>query len=104
MKKISIVFLLMFASVLSLTSCEVHFGQNSFDVPWWVIAVPVLFITIIIMVMVQKDIIGNSYSCPQCGECFKPKWYEFSAWLHINDSRVVRCPKCGRKGFCKPKE
>lgn len=85
-------------TALSLTSCDVHFGETHFDVYPWVIGIPVA----LIFVIAHCIIIFRIYECPECKTKFRPRWYEVSSWLHDGNRRVVRCPHCQRKGFCRP--
>ena len=94
----------LFPLMLVLTSCEVHWFGESWQVPWYVIAIPVAVIILFGFILALRSIIHHTYKCPKCGEEFQPKWYEFSAFLRDGDDRVMRCPKCGRKGFCKKKD
>ncbi len=92
--------LLLLSSALLLTSCRVNWFGSHFDVPWYFIVVPVfvLFITLY-LVMISK-----TYVCPKCKTEFKPKWYQIYITIHFGNSRIAKCPKCGRKGFCKVKK
>ncbi len=101
MKRYLRLCLLLFASALVLGSCDVRvnwFGEHTY-VPWYFVALPAVLIPIIAHIC----FVCQTYRCPKCGHTFRPKWYEFSSWIHDDGKRVVECPKCGRKGFC-PKE
>ena len=89
---------------LILTSCEVHFLGQSFDVPWYAIAVPTAVFSLIVFLIAHLLIIRKTYRCPACGTEFQPNRTEISVWLHQNGERVMRCPICGRKGFCPQKD
>lgn len=84
-------------TALMLNSCHVNWFTESYDVPWWMIAVPVVLILVISHIL----IVTHTYHCPDCGECFRPKWYEITVWFHSPRGRVMKCPKCGYSGFCK---
>ena len=100
MKK-TLSLLSLFSLSLLLSSCKVNLiGGQTIDVPWYVIAVFVA----VLCVIVHVALISYTYTCPECGTEFKPKWYEISIWLHINSRRVAKCPHCGRKGFCQQKQ
>ncbi len=105
MKKLMLI-LLPAALMLALTSCtvEVHWFDKSTYVPWYAVWVPAIAVLIIILAVAHKIIIGKKYKCPECGQIFSPGPFEISAWLHINDKRLMRCPKCRRRSFCKPYE
>lgn len=87
-------------TMLSLTSCKVNWFDKQYDVPWWVIAVPVLVFSAIALFAGGKYIASKKYVCPQCQTSFHPKWWQAMFSIHMNDDRVFKCPHCGRKGFC----
>jgi len=87
---------------LSLASCDVHFGNHHYNVPWQIIAIPVLLICAVICIAAHRSIISKTYVCPDCGTKFRPGWYNISSWIHLNGERVLKCPHCRRKGFCRP--
>jgi len=99
MKKV-LYLLLLFASTLALSSCQVNWFGNHFDVPWYFLAVPIC----ILFVVLYLSILSKTYICPNCKTEIKPKWYQIYITLHFNGSRVAKCPNCGRKGFCKKKD
>ncbi len=41
------------------------------------------------------------YECPNCGEKFKPTMKAFIFGAHFGFTRRLKCPKCGKKSFCK---
>ena len=102
MKRKLILFALAASSMLFLTSCDIHFGDAHYDVSPFVIAIPVFIICAAICVIAQVSIIRKWYKCPMCQATFRPKWYEMSVWLHDGKRHVVKCPHCGRRGFCSP--
>ena len=95
--------LVVFAVFLTpcLTSCEVHWFNQSYDVPWWTIAIPVTLIFVVTWFFAGKIIAKKEYRCPKCQKNFYPTWWKAAFSIHINDDRVFKCPHCGRKGFCK---
>ena len=99
MRKI-ILSILLAMSALSLCSCKVNWFGESFDAPWYVIAIVIAVIAVIVYV----PIISSTYVCPKCNTEIKPKWYQLSVCIHMNGERLVKCPHCGRKGFCKRKK
>ena len=93
--------MLLFTVVLTLSvflpSCNVHFGEQHYEVHWWVIAIPV----VLIFTLAHCLVIKKKYQCPKCKAVFRPRWYEISTWVPVGEERVVKCPKCHRKGFCR---
>ena len=97
MKKLVLTTTLFLLTFL-LTSCNVNWFGDSLYVPWYWVVLPVFLIFVVSYLILMS----RTYICPNCKNEFKPKWYEFSVCLHFNGKRVVKCPKCGRKGFCSP--
>ena len=88
------------ATTIGLSSCKVNMIDRQYEVPWWVIAIPVVIFVIIALVVAGKCIASKKYVCPECNGTFKPKWWNASLSLHSNDERVFKCPHCGKKNFC----
>lgn len=99
MKKIFISLFLLI-STLMLSSCRVNWFGDKIDVPWYYIAIPI----IILIAVLYPLMLSRTYVCPDCKTEFKPKWYHLFITIHFNGSRMAKCPKCGRKGFCKRKK
>ena len=99
MKKISFA-LLTIISAFTLTSCKVNWFNQQYDVPWWVIAVPVVIFSAIVFFVAGKHIASKSYVCHKCYKTFYPKWWKAAFTIHMNGDRVFKCPHCGRWGFC----
>ena len=87
-------------STLTLTSCKVNWFGESFDAPWYVIAIPVA----IIAIAGYFILMNTTFICPDCNTEFKPKWYQLSVTVHFGNKRLVKCPKCGKKGFFERKK
>ena len=101
MKKIT--FVLLIAALMSLfTSCKVNWFDQQYDLPWWMIAIPVVILLTVTWFFGGKYIASKEYICPKCGKNFHPKWWNAAFSVHINNDRVFKCPHCGRKGFCSP--
>ena len=98
MKKF-LIFALSLASALLLSACEDANvkADNGYEIA-------ITFIVVAVIVVVSHIIlVSKTYICPGCGSEIKPKWYHFSVGIHFRSKNVVKCPKCGRKGFCEPK-
>ena len=88
--------------LLCLTSCEVHWFSQSYDVPWYVV-VPLTAVFIVLVTLWTGHLISKrSYRCAQCNKTFHPPWHSALISIHMGDRRVFRCPHCGHKGFCSP--
>ncbi len=100
MKKLIGLFTVFGIMIFSLTSCQAHWFDKQFTVPWYVIVVPSIAIVLIAWFTATKHIISQKYVCPECGKTFYPKWKDSAFSVHMNDNRVLKCPHCGKKGFC----
>lgn len=87
---------------LCLTSCRVNWFDEHYNVPWWVITVPVVIFILIVCTAEGKHIASKKYTCPNCNKQFYPKWWKAAVSIHDhgNNYRVFKCPHCGKKGFC----
>jgi len=96
MKKVLFILLLP----VFLTGCEVHFGGASYNVPWWVIALPTAAILLAAFIYQGQTISKFWFSCPSCHKRFRPNWLMSAFSIHINDAHIFRCPHCGTRGIC----
>ena len=95
-KKISLA-LILFGVCLSLCSCRVNWFNETYDAPWYVIALPVALVFVVLYIRIFKA----TYVCPHCKTEFKPKWYQLSITVHMMGKRLAKCPTCGKKSFCE---
>ena len=89
-------------AAFSLTSCQVNLGEAHFTVPWWAIVIPSILIVVIAWFAAAKHVASQKYVCPECGKSFYPKWWNAAFSVQMNDDHALKCPHCGRKGFCPP--
>lgn len=78
--------------------------MNKIILEWQTLSDTLIFtvvVTVIASIIAQIIISRQKYVCPKCGAVISPKWYHFSASLHRGSDRIVKCPHCGRKGFCR---
>ena len=100
MKRFLKLSLLCVIIALMLTSCTVNWFGETREAPWWSIAIPVAIVSIAGYFLIMNA----TYVCPYCGFEFKPKWYELSALVHMGRARIMKCPACGKRGYCKHKK
>lgn len=100
MKKIVSLILFLCVSILCFTSCQVNWFGEQYTVPWWVIAIPSVMIVAVALLLSGKNIASKKYVCPECGKKFYPHFWNAMFSVHMNDDRVLKCPHCGRRGFC----
>lgn len=91
-------------TALCLTSCEVHFFSKSYDVEWYVVAIPAAAVTVAATLIAGWAISRNTYICPHCGKKFRPKITQTMLSLHVGTDRYFKCPECGRRSFCKKED
>lgn len=41
------------------------------------------------------------YKCPHCSNTFIPTFVQYTFGMHILTTRRLKCPHCGKKGWCK---
>lgn len=73
---------------------------------WLRIACIVFSLLIIILgigVCCVLTVDAGVYQCPNCGEKFVPSMKDFIFGAHTLSKRKLKCPKCGKKNFCKKK-
>ncbi len=96
-----ILTLITLLSTLFLASCKVNWFGEQYDAEWWVIAIPVAILSVAILIISKITLSNKTYICPQCKESFRPKWWKAAFSIHLGSDRVLKCPRCGRRGFCK---
>lgn len=91
-----------------LSSCTVNWFDKQYDVAWWVIAIPVALLAVLLLAAARLSFGDRTYVCPACNRTFSPSWWRITFALHIGSDRVFKCPHCGTRGFCrgvrKPKD
>lgn len=80
---------------------SIQWFSDTYTVPWYVVWIPILLFVLLAVILTQRHIMAQTFRCPNCGRELHVRALEFSAWLHENDDRVIRCSACGRKGFCR---
>ncbi len=99
LKRILLLTLLVILT-LTLTSCRVNWFGESYDMPWYVVAIPTLIFCAVVFFIAGRSIAKKIYVCPKCGEEFHPNFWLAMCSIHMGSDRVFKCPKCGHKGFC----
>lgn len=59
------------------------------------------YLCVIIGVCCVLTVDAGVYECPVCGEKFVPSMKDFIGGAHTLTKRKLKCPKCGKKIFCK---
>ena len=102
MKRLLLCFACTMMLLLSLTSCEVHCFNQTYDVPWYVVALITAVIIIPTVLLNGYYLSKKTYRCSACGMTFHPPFSTVVISVHIGSRRVLHCPHCGHKGFCNP--
>lgn len=102
--------LMTFIMPLVLASCQVEFHwieNNEYKRVFLParIGIPILICFHILILFVacftiMYNLTHSKFRCPKCGAEISPHWYELSALIHENNRCVMKCPDCGRRGFC----
>ena len=64
-----------------------------------IVAAVIIATGISIACVLERD--AGVYECKHCGERFVPTMKAYIFAPHISTSRKLKCPKCGKKSFCK---
>jgi len=59
-----------------------------------------IFVSGIFVAMEGERTVGY-YQCKACGEFFIPTFWEYTLGMHMLATRHLKCPKCGKKTWCK---
>lgn len=101
-KKLYALCALLCTLTLLSTSCTVNWFDRQYDVPWWMIAIPATVFTVGMIAWATAYITSKTYVCPRCAHTFRPKWTAAIFSIHVNDDRLFKCPRCGKRSFCRP--
>lgn len=52
---------------------------------------------------IAVDYSAGGYECRRCGHRFTPTLGAYICGMHTVTTRRLKCPKCGKKSFCKRK-
>lgn len=52
-------------------------------------------------VTMSLDRVAGYYECPHCKESFTPTWTAYLMAPHILTKRYLKCPTCGKRGYCR---
>ena len=67
------------------------------------IAFSAVIIALGVAVSCALTVDAGVYECPNCGEKFVPSIKEFICGAKTFTKRKLKCPKCGKKSYCKKK-
>ena len=65
------------------------------------IAYAILQFAVGIYTALMLERVAGYYKCPHCGNKYVPDWRSFAFSMHINRTRRLKCPACGKKGWHK---
>ena len=71
-----------------------------------VFAVAVLIAVCVLLVVwlcEGRALSEKTFICGECGKEFSPKWWKAGFSAHMGANTALKCPHCGKKGFCPPK-
>lgn len=95
------------ACISSLSGIAIILLVGLLSAPVWLRITGIVFSAMIMIfgigVCCVLTIDAGVYECPNCGEKFIPPMKEFISGMHTLTKRRLKCPKCGKKSFCKKK-
>lgn len=102
-KRIFIEIVVIIISLLSsLTIIEISAFLEMQD--WLRVILLIIGIIVIsggIVVAIALELDTGTYECSHCHTRFAPAATEFISGPHTLTTRYLKCPECGKKGFCK---
>lgn len=104
-KRIIISFIV--AAITTLAGLSIVLLSAFLAAPVWLRVVCIIFAVITVVagigVCCVLTVDAGVYECPNCGEKFIPSMKDFVFGAHTLTKRKLKCPKCGKKSFCKKK-
>ena len=102
---------LVFLAIASLLNCFLVIMASAFiqEYGWkdWIVFVAIhVELVIIFATIFPICILDNSmgyFECQNCGERFRPKDSAYINAPHAHTKRLLTCPRCGKKTWCKRK-
>ena len=93
------------AAITILAGLSIVLLSALLSAPVWLKIGCIVFSLIIIILGVGVCCVltvdAGVYECPECGEKFVPSMKDFIGGAHMLTRRKLKCPKCGKKNFCK---
>ncbi len=93
------------AAITILAGLSIILLSALLSAPIWLKIGCIVFSLIIIIlgigVCCVLTVDAGVYECPECGEKFVPSMKDFIGGAHMLTRRKLKCPKCGKKNFCK---
>ncbi|MCH5147903.1 MAG: helix-turn-helix transcriptional regulator [Clostridiales bacterium] len=102
-KKIIIALIVAFVTIAAGLTIVILAGSLEMQV--WLKIVLIVAGSVIILVgigiacVLERD--AGVYECKHCGERFVPTMKAYIFAPHTPTSRKLKCPKCGKKSYCK---
>lgn len=102
-KRLTLAFII--ACITILAGISIIILSSLYVTPIWlkIVSIVIAFIIIVLGIGVccVLTVDAGVYKCPNCGEKFVPTLKDFIFGLHTFTKRKLKCPKCGKKSYCK---
>lgn len=93
------------ALITTLAALSIIILSALLAAPVWLRIICIVFSIVIVVagigVCCVLTVDAGVYECPNCGEKFVPSMKDFIGGMHTLTKRKLKCPKCGKKSFCK---
>ncbi len=90
---------LFYAGTL-LLSAKLFGESTKFNV---IVVVATLIFLVIGFIALKFEIETGYYECKKCRHRFVPSYTEVFLSMHYGTTRYLKCPKCGKRSWCKKK-
>lgn len=102
-KRLTLSFII--ACITIIAGLSIIIIGSIFAEPIWLKIVSIVISLIIVVlgigVCCVLTVDAGVYKCPNCGEKFVPSMKDFIFGFHTFTKRKLKCPKCGKKSYCK---
>ncbi len=86
-----------------LLACEFVASCVPMDAVWRVVLITAGFAPFVIGIgyAIRIEQVAGFYACQKCGHKYVPAYAQTLFAMHCGRTRYMKCPKCGKKSWCK---
>ena len=102
-KKTAILMIIAFSVIITCCALFIVVGLAEMEAWLRILLIVIGFIAmsaVILCICFLDNEIGD-FECVKCGEHFTPSYGAYIMGMHTITRRHLRCPKCGKKSWCK---
>ena len=85
--------------------CMALFALSAIAFEFWDTYIPMIVILCLMVILFTLTIVIYyryvKFTCPKCKQVFKPSASEITWSIHTPTKRLLKCPHCSAKSWCK---